>query len=277
MVAQPDYPASSLSLSARYQSTVLHLPRSPLYTAAMQPFTPEPHHDGVRRLTLKERECLERWLGHATAKEIAIDLGISHHAVEKRLKSARQKLGVSSTLEAARCLATAEGYGQTASQPSEVPGAAASVQAPFTTTATAHRGPGRLIAGVSIMSIAIITAAAFAVTAGQAPQPASQATAAGGRTVIAINRKDGQSVNLADVLANAFATMDRNRDRYLAGDELNNSAFQVRRVRIEPGAPSGPVVTTLAQFDTNGDKRVSEAEFRTGMAGLTARQGTPRS
>ena len=80
----------------------------------------EQQGERVARLTAKERECLTQWLTHATAKEIALDLGISHHAVEKRLKSARQKLGVFTTLDAARLLASVEGYGWTASQPPEV-------------------------------------------------------------------------------------------------------------------------------------------------------------
>ncbi|WP_249340620.1 helix-turn-helix transcriptional regulator [Sphingomonas sp. 2SG] len=59
----------------------------------------------IRRLTDGERECLRRCLAHQTAKEMAIDLGVSPHAVEKRLKMARAKLGLSSSLEAARLVA----------------------------------------------------------------------------------------------------------------------------------------------------------------------------
>ena len=66
----------------------------------------------ITRLTAREKEVLRAWLGHSTAKEIAINLGISHHAVEKRLKMARAKLGARSSLEAARMLAQREGYGQ---------------------------------------------------------------------------------------------------------------------------------------------------------------------
>lgn len=51
-----------------------------------------------------------------SAKEIAVDLGISHHAVEKRLKMARTKLGATSSLEAARMLGEAERYGQAVPQ-----------------------------------------------------------------------------------------------------------------------------------------------------------------
>ena len=43
----------------------------------------------LSRLTEREKVCLRQWLQHKSAKEIAADLGISHHAVEKRLKMAR--------------------------------------------------------------------------------------------------------------------------------------------------------------------------------------------
>jgi DNA-binding CsgD family transcriptional regulator len=75
----------------------------------------------IARLTEREKDCLRRWLAHQTAKEIALDLGISPHGVEKRLKMARAKLGLSSSLEAARLLAASEGYQQTGPQASGLP------------------------------------------------------------------------------------------------------------------------------------------------------------
>jgi DNA-binding CsgD family transcriptional regulator len=72
--------------------------------------------DSLARLTEREKVCLRQWLQHKSAKEIAADLGISHHAVEKRLKMARTKLGATSSLEAARMLGEAEGYGQAVAQ-----------------------------------------------------------------------------------------------------------------------------------------------------------------
>ncbi len=68
--------------------------------------------ESLSRLTEREKVCLRQWLHHKSAKEIAADLGISHHAVEKRLKMARTKLGATSSLEAARMLGEAEGYGR---------------------------------------------------------------------------------------------------------------------------------------------------------------------
>jgi DNA-binding CsgD family transcriptional regulator len=68
--------------------------------------------DDLARLTEREKVCLRQWLEHKSAKEIALDLGISHHAVEKRLKMERLKLGVASSLQAAQMLGEAEGYQQ---------------------------------------------------------------------------------------------------------------------------------------------------------------------
>jgi len=72
--------------------------------------------DSLSRLTEREKVCLRQWLQHRSAKEIAADLGITHHAVEKRLKIARIKLSATSSLEAARMLGEAEGYGQAVAQ-----------------------------------------------------------------------------------------------------------------------------------------------------------------
>jgi len=74
----------------------------------------------LSRLSEREKVCLRQWLQHKSAKEIAADIGISHHAVEKRLKMARTKLGATSSLEAARMLVEAEGYGQAVAQPPDL-------------------------------------------------------------------------------------------------------------------------------------------------------------
>lgn len=66
----------------------------------------------ILRLTTAERECLERCLHHQTAKQMALDLGVSPHAVEKRLKMARAKLGLSSSLDAARLVESLERSGR---------------------------------------------------------------------------------------------------------------------------------------------------------------------
>jgi DNA-binding CsgD family transcriptional regulator len=71
----------------------------------------------LAKLTEREKVCLRLWLQHKSAKEIAAELQITHHAVEKRLKIARMKLDATSSLEAARMLHKAEGYGVSVAQP----------------------------------------------------------------------------------------------------------------------------------------------------------------
>jgi DNA-binding CsgD family transcriptional regulator len=75
----------------------------------------------ILRLTTGERECLKRRLSHQTAKQMALDLGISPHAVEKRLKMARAKLRLSSSLEAAKLVESVERYGRQVPGSSDLP------------------------------------------------------------------------------------------------------------------------------------------------------------
>ncbi|MEM6584629.1 MAG: sigma factor-like helix-turn-helix DNA-binding protein [Pseudomonadota bacterium] len=95
----------------------------------MKPPFPDPSR--FECLTARERECLRMVLDHRTAKEMALEVGVSHHAVEKRLKRAREKLGAATSLEAARWYAGH--YGQTVSGSSDLalhPGLAASSNSP---------------------------------------------------------------------------------------------------------------------------------------------------
>lgn len=52
-------------------------------------------------LTMRQLQCLKLFAERRTAKQIGRALDISHHAVEKHLANARQRLGVSSTQQAA--------------------------------------------------------------------------------------------------------------------------------------------------------------------------------
>ncbi len=63
----------------------------------------------VSNLTEKEKAALRLLLGGHDAKSSARQLGLSHHTVNDRLRSARRKLEVSSSREAARILGEAEG------------------------------------------------------------------------------------------------------------------------------------------------------------------------
>lgn len=59
-------------------------------------------------LSPRQEECLRGVLQLKSAKEIARDLGISPHAVEKHLRLCREKIGVASSAEAARQFARAD-------------------------------------------------------------------------------------------------------------------------------------------------------------------------
>lgn len=114
----------------------------------------------ILRLTRAERECLKRCLGHQTAKQMALDLGISPHAVEKRLKMARAKLGLSSSIEAAKLVESLEQYGRLGPGSSDLPSGNArpdevgSVAAPRNETAwITRRHRVHLVSGAMLMSV----------------------------------------------------------------------------------------------------------------------------
>ena len=114
----------------------------------------------ILRLTTAERECLKRCLGHQTAKQMALDLGISPHAVEKRLKMARAKLGLSSSLEAARLVESLERSGRLGPHASDLPSGHAGPDeagfeaAPRNETAWITRRPQvYMVSGAMLMSV----------------------------------------------------------------------------------------------------------------------------
>ncbi len=114
----------------------------------------------IRRLTIAERECLKRCLSHQTAKQMALDLGISPHAVEKRLKMARAKLGLSSSLEAAKLVESLERSGRLGPHSSDLPSGNAgsdelgSVAAPRNETAwITRRHQVYVVSGAMLMSV----------------------------------------------------------------------------------------------------------------------------
>jgi DNA-binding CsgD family transcriptional regulator len=114
----------------------------------------------ILRLTTAERECLKRCLSHQTAKQMALDLGISPHAVEKRLKMARAKLGLSSSLEAAKLVESVERSGRLGPHSSDLPSGNArpdevgSVAAPRNETAwITRRHRVYVVSGAMLMSV----------------------------------------------------------------------------------------------------------------------------
>lgn len=113
----------------------------------------------ILRLTIAERECLKRCLNHQTAKQMAIDLGISPHAVEKRLKMARAKLGLSSSLEAAKLVESVDQSGRLGPSSSDLspahagPDEGGSIAAPRNETAwITRRHLVYVVSGAMLMS-----------------------------------------------------------------------------------------------------------------------------
>jgi DNA-binding CsgD family transcriptional regulator len=62
----------------------------------------------VAALPEHQRICLRMVLEHKSSKEIALELGISPHTVDQRMKAAMQTLGVGTRVAAARLLAEHE-------------------------------------------------------------------------------------------------------------------------------------------------------------------------
>lgn len=202
----------------------------------------------ITTLTERERQALRGWLEHKTAKEIALDLGVSHHAIEKRLKTARFKLGVASSLEAARLLARSERYDQAVS------GSADLSPAPSPHLIPQYRSV--LFGGIA-MSLTI----AFALALTSAGQPGTEATKPADPGVIQID------TNMEPI----FNKLDENGSGYL---EQPESPF-VAMAFIEPARHQDPETTAMlgdgtdpeqiAQFyaeaDADRDGRISFREF----------------
>lgn len=263
------------------------------------------------RLTAAEKECLARRLRHQTAKEMALDLGVSPHAVEKRLKMARAKLGLSSSLEAARLLAASEMPCQrTGPQPADL---ALALPA-------GHARPHRqLMWGVPIV---ILTAAALALVAqmseggvapidagGVAPYPASVSSAQQGdarpptpvlspedqakrvdRTSEPEDLVEATPPEIQVVLRDSFAGADRNRSGYIEPEESPYSGtaevtFPIFN-RDEHGnvTPTGEVrrlsvdqarAEYIGRADDDHDGRIDFQEYRKWMGPIMAERGIP--
>lgn len=225
----------------------------------------------IARLTAREREALRGWLERKSAKEIALDLGVSHHAIEKRLKAARLKLGVTSSLEAARLLAEAEGrcerYQPAAVRQAEVPEAAQTRQ---------RWRPQPFIIGAIAMLMTIV--AALALSPQAAPEAASPpaATSSAEERIAASTRrtfdlldKDGSGfLEPPELPIIQFAVMEKEE---VAGavarvlSEASSSADTPRKTGVTVNGVKLAGAASAEQFyreaDRDGDGRVSYAEF----------------
>jgi DNA-binding CsgD family transcriptional regulator len=210
----------------------------------------------LKRLTEREKEVLRAWLNHKSAKEIAIDLGITHHAVEKRLKMARTKLDAGSSLEAARMLAEAEGASQ-GYQPT-VTGSPDLPSPPLPRQSRPYRP---IILGGIAMSLAIVLALALTAGGEPAANPAPPAK--------------GIEIALDTNLEPIFDQLDENRSGFLENPEspFIELAILDTDYPAEPGqdhngnavlgdkTDPAQVADFYAAADADADGRVSFREY----------------
>ena len=257
----------------------------------------------VSRLTDNEKECLRRCLLPQSAKEMAIDLGISVHAVEKRLKMARTRLGLTSSLAAARQLAKAERYGELGPYFPDLAGRdpirdetkAADSQAP-TFAAYLRRHNVVIVLGVPIMSFLF---AALAVLLSQASAN-SAAHSLGVQVPIDRMKSPGPSApgssraqpvmrpaspsEVREFLASSFSAMDHDNSGFIERNEAP-TRFGVSQTYPAGERPRNLSVTwltgTVAQAawistaDTDADGRVSRSEYIDWGFPVFSRSGLP--
>ncbi|MEE4206118.1 MAG: LuxR C-terminal-related transcriptional regulator [Erythrobacter sp.] len=207
--------------------------------------------NAAARLTDREKECLRLWLDRRTAKEIGRELGISHHAVEKRLKTARTKLDVASSLEAARLLAQAESYGQAVT-------GATDLRSDRQTWRSRQRQP--LVIGGIAMCLTTFLALALV----PADRPASDNEPVEAASGIRIDT-DAEPI---------FALIDSDGSGFLENPE---SPFVTAAIAPGSASDESPDAERLAEFyaaaDRDGDGRISFREFHSWHGSRLAEMG----
>lgn len=239
----------------------------------------------INRLTENEKDRLRRRLLPQTAKEMAIELGISVHAIEKRLKMARTKLGLTSSLEAARQLAKSEQYGELVPQSSDLAG-----REPIhdeTSAADTHSRRRHHLVNILGVLVVIFIFSGFLVLALQVPDnhaDQSRASPAAGSTIAKPAMRTASPDEVRAFLASSFSTMDRDRSGYVERAEAP-SAYGVGQSYSAGERPKNASVTwirgTTAQAmwiskaDSDADGKVSRAEYADWGFPLFAKRGVP--
>ena len=222
----------------------------------------------IDRLTDREKECLRQWLEHKTAKEIALDLGVSHHAVEKRLKMARTKLSVATSLEAARLLAEAEGYDPTVAQSPDLARKPDVQHFP-----EANR---KFASGVIVMSLATLAILAAFYFEGPSIEPDGTADALSDADAQSAARIEARPSEVLVFIRAPFDDLDTDSSGYLEDEEGPMVAFMGGDVELSTNA-DGSVDWTADSIrlsneeergnfyrlaDADSDGRVSRDEYR---------------
>jgi len=260
----------------------------------------------LARLTDNERECLRRRLRQQTAKEMALDLGVSPHAVEKRLKMARAKLGLSSSLEAARLLAASEEYQRTGPQAADLPAASRARQNRFHQSLAWRSLIVIFAAAATLLLVAQFTGnldqgrvaplpgpsdVAEIPEPARTPQPAPPKRATLWGTSESIEMVEATPTEMHMTITTTFTVIDADKSGFIEPEEtmLMEKGDVVERViyrRDENGKvePTGEVrrvslaqarAEYIAQGDTNDDGRWDFAEYRELEKRNLARLGIP--
>jgi len=133
--------------------------------------------EGFQALSEREKETLRLLLGGHDIKSIALDLGLSVHTINERLREARRKLGVSSSRQAARILAEVEQRGPQFSADKESGVVGSTIRVANSERSYPTPGKGHPIAwlggGMLIMSLIIAAAVLSLLYGGDKPLPLS--------------------------------------------------------------------------------------------------------
>lgn len=218
----------------------------------------------IARLTANERECLRRRLRAQTAKEMAIDLGISPHAVEKRLKMARAKLGVSSSLAAARLLDATE---------DQVPVPRASDLSPGGAVGEATGGAAAMVPGASIRSSGGRLAMFIVLLAALLPQASVPSAPAIGAY------RSASPEEVRAYVHDSFLALDRDRSGFIERDEapivgLRDDAAKPQPTELIVRGTTGQGMWIVLE-DKDRDGRVSEAEYGASRLPFSEAHGVP--
>lgn len=230
------------------------------------------------RLTAREKECLRRCLLPQTAKEMAAELGISPHAVEKRLKMARAKLGVSSSLAAARMLARVEGYQALVPQASDLSERLSGAEDAPPAVVRKHFASGHLLGGLGMLAL-LLFVASLAQTMRSSADSERLPVLENGRPIATRKASfdEATAFNRED-----FGHKDRDGSGYL--DPQEASALEPRDDMRDKSLPPPPATGQrdpaaeakwMAKLDTDRDGRVSENEFVGYMLPWTLASGVP--
>ena len=204
----------------------------------------------IGRLTENEKECLRRRLTPQTAKEMALELRVSPHAVEKRLKMARTKLGLPSSLQAARLLAQVE------SQPLVPQASDLSANADRSQVSVPAGGMRRRwMGGITAMSILIAAALAFTL-AGESGQQE--------HIVHHVPRVPATPEQATAFLGQSFEILDRNHSGFLEAEEAPPTAIGSGDGPPQRLSPERAGAYFIARLDRDGDGRISRSEYVVG-------------